>query len=73
MTLTAPVSKKWYAFAFFFAFIGGIVAWAAIRGRSPKKAKILLVFGVLATVPCYFLVWPFFYGFFIGLISGLIG
>jgi len=44
-----PVSNWWYLVPFFFAFIGGIVAWAVNKDSDPKKAKNMLIFGIVWT------------------------
>lgn len=33
-------------------FIGGIIAWAANKNKDPKKARSMLVWGIVLTVIC---------------------
>jgi len=44
------VSSLWYLVPLFFGFIGGIVAWAVNKDRDPKKARKMMIFGILWTV-----------------------
>jgi len=37
-------------FGFFFSWLGGLIAWSAIRYRDPNKATLLLWFGISLTV-----------------------
>ena len=37
-------------FAFLFSWLGGLIAWSAIRYRDPNKATLLLWFGISLTV-----------------------
>ena len=45
-----PVSGAWYLVPLFFGLIGGIIAWAVTKDRDPRKARNLLIFGVVWTV-----------------------
>jgi uncharacterized Tic20 family protein len=44
------VSSLWYLVPLFFGFIGGIVAWAVNKDRDPKKARKMMIFGILWTI-----------------------
>lgn len=44
------VSSLWYLVPLLFGFIGGIVAWAVNKDRNPKKARKMLIFGIVWTV-----------------------
>ena len=44
------VSRLWYLVPLFFFFIGGIVAWAVNKDRDPKKARNMLIFGIIWSV-----------------------
>lgn len=48
--LKENVSSLWYLVPLFFGFIGGIVAWAVNKDRDPKKARNMLIFGIIWTV-----------------------
>jgi uncharacterized Tic20 family protein len=43
------VSGAWYLLPFFFGIIGGIIAWAVNKDKDPKRARNLLIFGLLWT------------------------
>lgn len=45
-----PVSGAWYLVPLFFGIIGGIIAWAVNKDRDPKRARNLLIFGIVWTV-----------------------
>jgi len=45
-----PVSGAWYLVPFFFGIIGGIIAWAVNKDKDPKRARNLLIFGIVWTV-----------------------
>lgn len=42
-----PVSGAWYLVPLFFGIIGGIIAWAVNKDRDPKRARNLLIFGIV--------------------------
>ena len=44
------VSATWYLVPLFFGFIGGIIAWAVNRDKDPKRARNLLIFGLVWTL-----------------------
>jgi uncharacterized Tic20 family protein len=48
--LSENVSSLWYLVPLFFGFLGGIVAWAVNKDRDPKKARNMLIFGIIWTV-----------------------
>lgn len=41
------VSGAWYLVPLFFGIIGGIIAWAVTKDRDPKRARNLLIFGLV--------------------------
>jgi len=43
------VSGAWYLLPLFFGIIGGIIAWAVNKDKDPKRARNLLIFGLLWT------------------------
>src|SRR6266581_2862511 len=43
------VSGAWYLVPLFFGIIGGILAWAVNKDKDPKRARNLLIFGLLWT------------------------
>lgn len=44
------VSNWWYLVPIFFAVIGGIIGYFAIKGRDKEKAKNLLILGIFITI-----------------------
>ena len=56
------VSGAWYLLPLFFGIIGGIIAWAVNKDKDPKRARNLLIFGLLWTfVPLIIVIAVFFY------------
>jgi len=53
------VSSLWYLVPLFFGFIGGIVAWAVNKDRDPKKARKMLIFGIIWTVLIFIIMMLF--------------
>ena len=57
---TAPamtsVSGWWWLLPIFLTWLGGIIAWAATKNRDPKKAKSMLIWGIVLTV-IYGIIW----------------
>lgn len=53
--LKENVSSLWYFVPLLFGFIGGIVAWAVNKDRDPKKARNMLIFGIIWTILLGFL------------------
>jgi len=51
---TAPaiqsVSGWWWLLPIFFLWLGGIIAWAVNKNKDPKKARSMLVWGIVLTV-----------------------
>ena len=46
----------------FFGILGGIIAWAVNKDKDPKRARNLLIFGLLWTfVPLIIVIAVFFY------------
>ena len=45
-----PVSGAWYLVPLFFGILGGIIAWAVTKDRDPKRARNLLIFGIVWSV-----------------------
>lgn len=43
------VSNWWYLASFFFGLLGGIIAWVVNKDRDPKKARNMLIFGMVWT------------------------
>ena len=44
-----PASKAWFLLPIFLGIIGGAIAWAAVRGRNPPRARKMLVLGAIIT------------------------
>jgi hypothetical protein len=44
------VSGWWWLLPIFFTWLGGIIAWAANKNKDPKKAKSMLVWGIVLAV-----------------------
>jgi len=44
------VSAAWYLVPLFFGIIGGIIAWAVNKDKDPKRARNLLIFGLVWTL-----------------------
>jgi uncharacterized membrane protein YsdA (DUF1294 family) len=44
------VSKWWYLLPIFFAWLGGIIGYFAVRHRDKKMAENLLIAGLIVTV-----------------------
>lgn len=47
---TQHVSAAWYLVPLFFGIIGGIIAWAVTKDKDPKRARNLLIFGLVWTL-----------------------
>ena len=56
------VSGAWYLVPLFFGILGGIIAWAVNKDKDPKRARNLLIFGLLWTfVQLIIVIAVFFY------------
>src|SRR5438132_5691107 len=44
------VSATWYLVPLFFGILGGIIAWAVTKDKDPKRARNLLIFGLVWTL-----------------------
>lgn len=44
-----PVSGWWWLVPFFLAWIGGLIAYFALKNRNEKTAKNMLIFGIVWT------------------------
>jgi hypothetical protein len=53
VTPAAPVitsvSGWWWLLPIFFTWLGGLIAWAVTKARDPKKAKSMLIWGIVLT------------------------
>ena len=70
------VSGAYWLLPIFLSFIGGIIAWALVKKRDSKKARLLLVVGIALTFVMpfvFFIVAAFISGFIIGLSGGSLG
>jgi len=47
---TLHVSALWWLVPFFFGFLGGIIAYFAVKQRNRRTANRLLIFGILWTI-----------------------
>jgi len=56
-TLIEKPTALWYLVPFFFAILGGIVAYVGTRDRDKKMAETLLIFGILWSIFLPILVW----------------
>ena len=45
-----PRSNWWFLLPIFFSWIGGVIAYFAIRSDDPKKAKNCLYLGIVLTI-----------------------
>jgi len=50
METRRTVSAAWYLVPLFFGIIGGIIAWAVNKDKAPKRARNLLIFGLVWTL-----------------------
>jgi hypothetical protein len=50
-------SRLWYLFPFFFALLGGVIAYFAIRNDDQEMAEGMLIFGTLMTLFSLVLFW----------------
>lgn len=50
-------TSLWYLVPFFFAILGGIVAYVGTRDRDKKMAETLLIFGIVWSILLSILVW----------------
>jgi hypothetical protein len=44
------VSGLWWALPILFGWLGGVIAWAATRGREPRMARNMLITGIAVSV-----------------------
>jgi hypothetical protein len=44
------VSGAWWLLPIFFNWLGGLIAWAVTKSRDPKKAKSMLIWGIIIAV-----------------------
>lgn len=44
-----PVSGAWWLLPIFFTWLGGLIAWAVTKARDPKKARSMLIWGIVLT------------------------
>ena len=44
------VSGAWWLLPIFFGWLGGLIAWAVTKARDPKKAKNMLIWGIILSV-----------------------
>ena len=43
------VSGAWWLLPIFFTWLGGLIAWAVTKARDPKKARSMLIWGIILT------------------------
>jgi len=43
------VSGAWWLLPIFFTWLGGLIAWAVTKARDPKKARSMLIWGIVLT------------------------
>lgn len=43
------VSGAWWLLPIFFTWLGGLIAWAVTKDRDPKKARSMLIWGIVLT------------------------
>jgi len=55
--VTQSVSNLWWLLPIFLAWIGGLVAWSAVKGRAPQKARYMLFGGIGVTLLQVFMVF----------------
>ncbi|HVH15032.1 MAG TPA: zinc-ribbon domain-containing protein [Candidatus Angelobacter sp.] len=56
------VSAAWYLVPLIFGILGGIIAWAVNKDKDPKRARNLLIFGLVwSLVPIFIGLAVFFY------------
>jgi hypothetical protein len=44
------VSGAWWLLPVFFGWLGGLIAWAVTKARDPKKARSMLILGIILSV-----------------------
>ena len=42
-----PAGRIWYLLPLLFGLFGGIIAWAIIKNRNPKRARNILILGII--------------------------
>lgn len=57
-----PAGRIWYLLPILFGLLGGILAWVIIRNRNPKRARNILILGIIP--------FAFYFGLFM-LTAGL--
>lgn len=45
-----PVSGWWWLLPILFTWLGGLIAWAVNRHKDPKKARSMLIWGIVLAV-----------------------
>lgn len=43
-------SGAWWLLPIFFGWLGGLIAWAVVRGKDPGKARTMLIVGIVLSV-----------------------
>jgi hypothetical protein len=44
------VSGWWWLLPIFFTWLGGLIAWAVNKNKDPKKARSMLIWGIILAV-----------------------
>ena len=57
ITTSRPAGRIWYLLPILFGLVGGIIAWAIIKNRNPKRARNILILGIIP--------FAFYFGLFI--------
>jgi len=47
---TRPVSAVWWLLPILFTWLGGLIAWALTRERDPRRARAMLLTGIILAV-----------------------
>jgi len=47
ITTSRPAGRIWYLLPLLFGLFGGIIAWAIIKNRNPKRARNILILGIV--------------------------
>jgi Na+/proline symporter len=70
---TAPVvhsvSGWWWLLPIFFTWLGGLIAWAVTKDKDPKKARSMLILGIVLAVILVVLTVAFIALFVLGFLS----
>ena len=55
MSATQKASNWWYLLPIIFGILGGLYAWFRIRKTDPRKARMIIIFGLSWTLAWWFI------------------